>query len=101
QRRAGVEDSRAVYWIALLILAVGATLIIANIARLDFRLLIDIATALAFLTAPALAVLNHRAVTGAEVPEDRRPSPAMICFSWLSIITLAAVALWWIVVRFG
>ncbi len=95
------DDSKPVYWGAMAVLAIGALLVIHNIARLDFKLLIDIATALAFLTAPILAILNHRAVFATYIPEEKRPGERMRRFSLVSIGVLALVALWWLYVRFG
>lgn len=93
-------ESGAPYWAAMAILAVGGLIIIDNLAKLDFRLLIDIATALAFLTAPVLAILNHRAVMDPAIPDGDRPSARMMIYSLVSIVLLAGVALWWLYVRF-
>jgi hypothetical protein len=98
---AETEDSRAWYWGTALVLGAGTLLILHNIARLDFKLLIDIATALAFLTAPILALLNHRAMLSAQVPEAHRPSPAMRRYSLLCIAVLTLVAVWWLYVQLG
>jgi Mn2+/Fe2+ NRAMP family transporter len=95
---AGGEDSRPVYWGSMVVLAAGGVAIIHYIARLDFKLLIDIATALAVLTAPALAILNHRAVLSVAVPEELRPSQRMRRFSLLCIVLLSAFAAWWLYV---
>jgi Mn2+/Fe2+ NRAMP family transporter len=95
---AGGEDSRPVYWGSMVVLAAGGLAIIHYIARLDFKLLIDIATALAVLTAPALAILNHRAVLSVEVPEEYRPGKRMRRFSLLCIALLSAFAAWWLYV---
>lgn len=95
----GIEDSRPVYWGAVAVLAAGSLLILYNIARLDFTFFIDIATALAFLTAPLLALLNHRAMMSAEVPEQHRPGRVMRWFSVFSIVLLGVLALWWLYVR--
>jgi Mn2+/Fe2+ NRAMP family transporter len=95
---AGAEDSRPVYWGSMVVLAAGGLAIIHSIARLDFKLLIDIATALAVLTAPALAILNHRAVLSVEVPEEFRPGQRMRRFSQVCIVLLSAFAAWWLYV---
>lgn len=92
------DDSRPVYWGSMLVLAAGGVAIIHYIARLDFKLLIDIATALAVLTAPALAFLNHRAVLSVEVPEEFRPSQRMRRFSQVCIVLLTVFAAWWLYV---
>ena len=93
-------ESRPPYWAAMVILSLGGLFIIDNLARLNFPLLIDIATALAFLTAPVLAILNHRAVMDPSIAEDDRPGAKMMIYSLASIVLLAGVALWWLHVRF-
>lgn len=93
------EESRSLYWGSMAILGAGALLIIHDIARVNFTLLIDIATGLAVLTAPFMAFFNHRAILGAEVPAEHRPGPAMRRFSLLCVVLLAAFAAWWLYVR--
>jgi Mn2+/Fe2+ NRAMP family transporter len=85
------EHPGPAYWIALAVLGVGSVAIIHSFAD-RLRALVDLATTLSFLTAPALAWLNHRAVHGVEMPEDARPSRAMTAYSWLAIAFLAAFA---------
>lgn len=60
--------------------------------------MVDVATILSLLTAPALAWLNHRAITGDEVPANARPGSAMRAYSWvcITISLLLALYLLWI-----
>lgn len=95
------DDSRVMYWGSMAALVIGALIITQNLARLDFTLLLDIATAISFLTAPILAMLNHRAVHAVEVPAELRPSPGMRLFSLLCIALLSGFAVWWLFIRFG
>jgi len=62
---------------------------------------VDIATTLSFLTAPVLAVLNHRAVLSREVPAHCRHGPSLVAASWISILSLGAFALYYLVLRYG
>jgi Mn2+/Fe2+ NRAMP family transporter len=89
-----------VYWGSVVVIAVGSMLILSLFVRslLD---MVDLATTLSFLTAPVLAVLNHRAVTGAEVPADARPRPWLVASSWASIAVLSLFALYYLLLRFG
>lgn len=87
------------YWIAAAVIAAGS-LIILRFYLTRFKQLIDLATTISFFTAPVLAVLNHRAVTGDEVPAEHRPSRSMIAFSWACIGALSLLALWWLYVRY-
>ena len=47
--------ARVVYWIALATIAAGAVIILQYVKGKDFKWLVDVATALAFLTGPVLA----------------------------------------------
>ena len=99
------QDSGPVYWGAMAVLVIGAYLIIDRLvinasSPKDFKLLIDVATALAFLTAPVLAVLNHRAVFADYIPAEKRPSERMRRFSLVCIGLLGLFALAWLYVRF-
>ena len=86
--------------------ASSATLVIGAVVVLQFltgslRGMVDLATTLSFLTAPALATLNHLAVVGDEVSEDSRPPGWLLTFSLLAIVAQAAFALYYLSVRFG
>jgi hypothetical protein len=61
-----------------------------------FKSLVDVATTLSFLVAPALAWLNHRAMLGDEVPAEHRPGPKFVVYSWLGIIFSLAFALYFL-----
>ncbi len=90
----------SVYWSALVVLGIGSLLII-RFAAGQLKMLVDLATTLSFLTAPALAWLNHRAMFGDEVPELHRPGARMRAYSWAGILFSAAFALFFLYVRFG
>jgi len=63
------------------------------------RTLVDVATVLAFLTAPLVAVLNFRVVRGDNVPRAQRPGRLLSLLSWAGIVFLAGFGLIWIGVR--
>jgi Mn2+/Fe2+ NRAMP family transporter len=63
------------------------------------RTLVDVATVLAFLTAPLVAVLNFRVVRGDNVPRAQRPGRLLSLLSWVGIVFLAGFGLIWIGVR--
>lgn len=92
-----------VYWAALLVLAAGSLAIIGYALRggAAFKALVDLATSLSFLTAPALAWLNHRAIHAPEVPLEHRPSPALTAWSVSGIVFSAAFAAWYLKVLAG
>lgn len=90
--------NRKVYWLSVVVLAVGATGIIGFLLR-SLTSLVDLATILSFLTAPALAWLNHRAILGKEMPDEHRPGKGMIVYSWAGILFSSVFALYFVWVR--
>ena len=86
---------RTAYWASLLALASGALLVIAALAT-SLPAMVDMATTLSFLTAPALAILNHRAVHSQEVPPEGRPAPWLQAFSLVGIAALSLFALYYL-----
>jgi Mn2+/Fe2+ NRAMP family transporter len=90
--------NRSVYWIALVVLGLGSIGIVGFLAR-SLVALVDLATVLSFLTAPVLAWLNHRVILADDVPEEHRPGPVMIAYSWAGIIFSTAFALYFLWVR--
>lgn len=92
------EDQRLVYWTALAIMAVGSIVILHQFLA-DMKRLVDVATVLSFLTAPALAWLNHRAVTSAAVPVEHRPARWLVVSSWLGIGFLGGFSAYFLYLR--
>lgn len=97
-----LQANQRVYWVALAVLAVGSVAIL-ELWLTSLAALIDVATTLSFLTAPALAWLNHRAMFSAEVPVAARPSAAMRLLSQVSIAVLSLFAVYYLylLVRYG
>ncbi len=96
-RPSGKPDPRASFFfmILLVVLAVG---IIAFFMG-GMRTLVDVATVLAFLTAPLVAVLNFSVVRGGNMPPNQRPGRFLSLLSWAGIVFLAGFGLVWIWVR--
>jgi len=92
------KSSRS-YWISLLILGVGSILVLGQFLK-SLKGLVDLATVLSFLTAPILATLNHRAITSSDVPPEAQPGKGMKLYSWVSIASLTAFALYYLKLRF-
>lgn len=91
------EINRFMYWIALVVLALGSIGIVGFLLS-SMVALVDLATVLSFLTAPLLAWLNHRVILAEEMPAAHRPGPALVAYSWTGIIFSTAFALyffWW------
>lgn len=84
--------SNQLYWLFLIMLAAGAIIILRFYGD-QMKMLVDIATILAFLTAPVLAYFNYRVMTGSHVPEAFRPNTFTRLLSWAGIIFLTGFSL--------
>lgn len=93
------DGTGPMYWGTLAIVCIGVMLLLASMAAKDFKVLIDFATALTFLVAPVLAMLNHRVILASEVPVEARPGPLMCWFSRGSIGLFGAFAVWWLYIQ--
>ena len=71
----------------VIIQCIGAAILIMLFAS-SFRAFIDFATSIAFVTAPLIAFLNHRAMFSTEVPLRHRPGKITETWSWLGILSL-------------
>lgn len=76
------------HWVSIVLIAgVGFSIIYftqsGGLARL-----IDWVTIVSFLSAPVYAGLNFRLLTSRHTPEDCRPSPLMVLWSWLGMAFL-------------
>jgi len=99
----GEALSQAAYRISFIILVVGALGLLASLFRGgkdSFMQLILLATTLSFLTAPVLAILNHRAILSQEVPDEARPGRKMRIYSLAGILFLSLAFLIWIEAKF-
>jgi len=85
-----------VYWVGLVTLAVATIVVIALFAG-TLAAMIDFATIVSFLVAPALGYLNLRAVTAPEVPEEDRPGPGLMWLSYAGLVLLGGTAVVYIV----
>jgi Mn2+/Fe2+ NRAMP family transporter len=88
-------DYRVHYWVSMVVLAMGSLLALYFLLT-SLPRMVDIATTLSFLTAPLLALLNHRAVLGDEVPEEARPAGWLVTASLAGIAALSAFAVYYL-----
>lgn len=92
--------SQRVYWLSLALLSVGALVVLWLLPN-SLRGLVDFATTLSFLTAPALSLLNHRAVTSADVPAEHRPARWLLVLSLLFVVAQTGFAAFYLYVRYS
>jgi Mn2+/Fe2+ NRAMP family transporter len=87
------------YWISMVFVLCGS-LVIIGLFMSGMTLLVDIATTLSFLTAPILAYINYRAVSGEWMPEGTQPGPKLLILNWVSLIFLSGFAAFFLLWRF-
>lgn len=84
-------------WVVLALTIVGLILIIAFENNPDgFRVLINTATTLSFIVAPAIAILNYRLVMKDKIGQENSPNGLMRLLSWLGILYLFAFLIWFL-----
>lgn len=91
---------RRSYWGALMVLCVGAIALLSAFIS-SLVALVDLATTLSFLTAPVLAILNHRAVLRPEVPLDKRPPRWLMGLSLVGIVAMSVLAAGYLYLRYA
>ncbi len=90
-RRHGAGRSPA-YTVAMLLIAVFAVVLLLAFMG-SFRTFIDLVTTVGFITSPVIALLNHLAVFGPDVPPAQRPGTLLRRWSELGILAMAGFAL--------
>ena len=88
------------YWGAIAILS-GLTVLVLAVFPGSLTTMVDFATIVSFLTAPALGYLNLRAVTADPVPPELRPGRALVVLSWIGLSVLSGFAVLYLVSRIG
>lgn len=92
---------RAPTYRAYMFLLAGGSIAAIWLMGASFRAFLDFGTTVAFLVAPVIAVLNHRAVFGPAVPAELRPGRGMWMWSVIGIVSFAAFTLTWFALLFG
>jgi Mn2+/Fe2+ NRAMP family transporter len=82
----------------LVIQFLGITLILLFMMR-NFGTFIDFATSAGFISAPALAYFNYRAVTSPDVAASYRPTIALLVWHWVGFAAMALFAVAFFVQR--
>jgi len=94
-RNSKMHTTQMSFWLMLII---AGTLIIIIFFAKSMVFMVTVATTLSFLTAPILAWLNYKVVTGKHMPEKFRPGLFLIVLSWVGIAFLAVfsvIFLYW------
>lgn len=88
----------AVYLWVLIVLGVATVLVHATFLG-AMTTLVDVATIVTFLTAPALGYLNLRAVTLPSFPTESRPGRGLLALSYGGLALLGGVAIVFVITR--
>lgn len=91
------QKGSRVYFISLLILAIGGWLIIDQFTA-DLKVLLDFVTTVSFVSAPIYAWLNYKVITGKDVADKHKPQGwfKVYTLTCLSVLTLvSAYFIWW------
>ncbi len=93
-------DGTPIYRVYVIGLAGGAIGVLYFFMS-TFRALLDFGTTIAFLVAPIIAILNHRAVFGSLIPVDAQPSGVMRIWSWAGILALTLFSFFYLYLLMG
>jgi len=94
-----LNESDPFYIGTLLVMATGAALTY-QFFMTSLTSLIDMAATIAFITAPLIAYLNHRAIRADHVPLECRPGNLMTLYSRFSIAVMIGFACAYLYLRF-
>jgi Mn2+/Fe2+ NRAMP family transporter len=93
------RNPRTIYWIWLVIVVSGTLVTLGFLAK-SMRFMVDMATTLSFVTAPVLAILNYKAVTHKQMPEEARPGKGLKYYAIVGIVFLSAFTVFYIAWHF-
>lgn len=96
--RGHADEPRTRYGAMLAVQATGVTLILLLLLG-SFNTFIDFATSAGFITAPALAYYNYRALMQASAATGYRPSRWLVGWHWAGFVALAVFAVAFLAAR--
>jgi len=93
------RNKESLNWFWYILIIFGASFIITFAAK-SMVYMVTLATTISFLTAPILAWLNYKVVTGNQMPEESRPGSFLRVLSWIGITSFAIFSLVFIYWKF-
>ena len=84
------------YWVSIGALAASTGVILVLFIG-NLTTLVDFATIVSFLTAPALGYLNLRAVTSPEVAPEHQPHKPLLVLAWIGLVLLGGTGVFYLV----
>ena len=95
----GRADQATTKYTTLLAVQVGGVTLILLLLLSSFGAFINFATSAGFITAPALAYYNYKALKSAAVASQYKPSTGLVVWHWAGFAALAAFAVAFVVAR--
>ena len=89
---------RMFHGVWMVLVSVSAWVLITRFAS-NMKGMVDLATVIAFLSAPVFAWINFRVVTGAGMPSASRPGRRMRGLAWAGLVFLAGFSVWYALSR--
>lgn len=96
----GSKYDNNLYWIWMLVVMAGSLAMLRYFAT-SMHYMVDVATTLSFITAPVLAFMNYKVITGKDIPEEARPGIFLKVWAWIGMIFLTVFTLFYIAWRTG
>lgn len=90
-----VKSNAKVYALGIAVVVLGSYLIVYFFIG-QLKSLVDIATAISFIIAPVIGIVNYKLVTGNLVPESHRPLLWLRVLSWVGFVFLTGFALYYV-----
>ena len=87
------------YVVFIFMLAVGSVFVVYQFEN-NLKELVDFATMVSFLVAPAIAIFNFKLVSGRHLPKQDQPPTWLKLLSYAGIVFLIGFAMFFIITRF-
>lgn len=94
------DNAPSRYAMFLLIQVAGCSIILLFLIS-NFNSFVFFATSVGFITAPAIAYYNYRAITSSDVPAEHQPGPFITKWNWIAITVMSIFALGFIYTNFS
>ena len=83
----------------MLIMIMGTLAILVYFGQ-SMRFMVDLATTISFVAAPVMAILNYKAVTHSDFPQEFKPKKGLLIYAWIGMIFLSLFSAYYLVWRF-
>ncbi|MCF6366194.1 MAG: Nramp family divalent metal transporter [Bacteroidales bacterium] len=93
------ENTKKIQNIWLLVVVTGSVIIFLFFLG-SMKTMVDIATIIAFITAPVLGWLNLKVITLKHIPENAKPGKFLIILSWVGLVFLSTFGIYFLLIRF-